>query len=102
MTRPCRPSHQPNALSTSRDEVVSMKRAMLLLLFTLPAWIAPVPSGAEDESVFVKNWRPHQRESLHYVWTSDADAKQPDSLAVGNIDPTSPRCGKTPRTVPHG
>src|SRR5438094_906818 len=49
-----------------------MKRAMLLLLFTLPAWIAPVPSGPEDESVFVKNLRPDQRESLLYVWTSDA------------------------------
>src|SRR2546427_7903217 len=76
------------------DEVVSMRRSMLLLLFTLPAWIAPVPSGPEDESVFVKNLRPDQHESLLYVWTSDADAKQPDFLTVVDADPKSPRYGK--------
>src|SRR2546425_776953 len=84
------------------DEVVSMRRSMLLLLFTLPAWIAPVPSGPEDESVFVKNLRPDQHESLLYVWTSDADAKQPDFLPVVDADPKSPRYGKTIRTVPTG
>ena len=79
-----------------------MKRAMLLLLFTLPAWIAPVPSGPEDASVFVKNLRPDQRESLLYVWTSDADAKQPDFLTVVDADPKSPRYGKILTTVPTG
>src|SRR5204862_360126 len=67
-----------------------MRYATLLLLCTLPAWIGPAPSGPEDESVFVKNLRPDQHESLLYVWTSDADAKQPDFLTVVDADPKSP------------
>src|SRR2546430_13357472 len=66
-----------------------MRYATLLLLCTLPAWIGPAPSGPEDESVFVKNLRPDQHESLLYVWTSDADAKQPDFLTVVDADPRS-------------
>src|SRR5207244_13565183 len=79
-----------------------MRRATLLLLFTLPAWLGPVPSGPEDESVFVKNLRPDQHESLLYVWTSDADAQQPDFLTVGNADPKSPGYGKILTPVPTG
>src|SRR5207245_10400849 len=79
-----------------------MRYATLLLLFTLPAWLGPVPSGPEDESVFVKNLRPDQHESLLYVWTSDADAQQPDFLTVVNADPKSPGYGKILTTVPTG
>src|SRR5712691_820792 len=79
-----------------------MRYATLLLLFTLPAWLGPVPSGPEDESVFVKNLRPDQHESLLYVWTSDADAQQPDFLTVVNADPKSPEYGKILTTVPAG
>src|SRR5205823_5440777 len=60
------------------------------------------PSGPEDESVFVKNLRPDQHESLLYVWTSDADAKQPDFLTVVDADPKSPGYGKIITTVPTG
>src|SRR5256886_11044157 len=79
-----------------------MRYATLLLLCTLPAWIGPAPSGPEDESVFVKNLRPDQHESLLYVWTSDADAKQPDFLTVVDADPKSPGYGKIITTVPTG
>ena len=79
-----------------------MRYATLLLLCTLPAWIGPATSGPEDESVFVKNLRPDQRESLLYVWTSDADAKQPDFLTVVDADPKSPGYGKILTTVPTG
>src|SRR5437762_1289229 len=79
-----------------------MRYATLLLLCTLPAWIGPAPSGPEDESVFVKNLRPDQHESLLYVWTSDADAKQPDFLTVVDADPKSPGYGKILTTVPTG
>src|SRR5207253_9070464 len=79
-----------------------MRYATLLLLCTLPAWIGPATSGPEDESVFVKNLRPDQRESLLYVWTSDADAKQPDFLTVVDADPKSPGYGKIRPTVPTG
>ncbi len=79
-----------------------MRRTTLLLLCTLPAWIGPAPSGPEDESVFVKNLRPDQQESLLYVWTSDADAKQPDFLTVVDADPKSSGYGKILTTVPTG
>ncbi|OLC07229.1 MAG: hypothetical protein AUH34_01690 [Gemmatimonadetes bacterium 13_1_40CM_70_12] len=79
-----------------------MRYATLLLLCTLPAWIGPAPSGPEDESVFVKNLRPDQHESLLYVWTSDGDAKQPDFLTVVDADPKSPGYGKILTTVPTG
>ena len=79
-----------------------MRYATLLLLFTLPAWLDPAPAGPEDESVFVKNLRPDQHESLLYVWTSDADAKQPDFLTVVDADPKSPGYGKILTTVPTG
>ena len=54
-----------------------MRRAILLLLVALPAWTGPLPpqSGPEDESVYAKALLPGQHESLLYVWTSDADAK---------------------------
>src|SRR5437016_10108479 len=80
----------------------SMRYATVLLLFTLPAWLGPAPTGPEDESVFVKNLRPDQQESLLYVWTSDADAKQPDFLTVVDADPKSSGYGKILTTVPTG
>src|SRR5438046_9509244 len=79
-----------------------MRYATLLLLCTLPAWIGPAPAGPEDESVFVKNLRPDQHESLLYVWTSDADAKQPDFLTVVDAAPKSPGYGKLLTPVPTG
>jgi methanethiol oxidase len=79
-----------------------MRYATMLLLFTLPAWLGPAPTGPEDESVFVKNLRPDQHESLLYVWTSDADTKQPDFLTVVDADPKSPGYGKIITTVPAG
>src|SRR5438046_8774791 len=79
-----------------------MRYATLLPLFPRPAWLGPAPAGPEDESVFVKNLRPDPHESLLYVWTSDADAKQPDFLTVVDADPKSPGYGKILTTVPTG
>ncbi len=68
-----------------------MKATALVLLATLPFWAtAPAPAGSSDESVFVQNLRPDQHESLLYVWTSDADGKDPDFVTVIDADPTSP------------
>ena len=79
-----------------------MRRTILLLLVALPAWTGPMPSGPEDESVFAKGLRPGQHESLLYVWTSDADAKDPDFLTVIDADPKSPGYAKIITTVPTG
>ena len=62
-----------------------MNRTALLFLFAvLPVGIviAPAPSGPVDESVFVRGLLAGQHESLLYVWTSDADQKDPDFLSV--------------------
>ena len=68
-----------------------MKATALVLLATLPFWAAaPAPAGSSDESVFVQNLRPDQHESLLYVWTSDADGKDPDFVTVIDADPKSP------------
>src|SRR6266852_7842716 len=82
----------------SRRRIVK-RTALLLLIAALPA---TAPRGPADESVFVKNLRPDQHESLLYVWTSDADAQQPDFLTVVNADPKSPEYGKILTTVPAG
>src|SRR5881296_3157668 len=79
-----------------------MRRTILLLLVALPAWTGPMPSGPEDESVFAKGLRPGQHESLLYVWTSDADAKDHDFLTVIDADPKSPGYAKIITTVPTG
>src|SRR5438067_12584806 len=79
-----------------------MSRALLLLLVALAGWTGPMPSGADDESVFAKGLRPDQHESLLYVWTSDADAKDPDFLTVIDAGPKSPSYAKIDTTVPTG
>src|SRR2546426_370347 len=77
---------------------------MLLLFAVLPVWlvIAPAPSGPADESVFVRGLSASQHESVLYVWTSDADQKDPDFLSVLDADPASPGYGKVIATVPTG
>jgi len=80
-----------------------VKRALLLLLCAaLPAAVVPGPRGPEDESVFVRGLRADQHESLLYVWTSDADQKDPDFLTVLDANPTSSTYGKVVATVPTG
>ena len=82
-----------------------MNRTALLLLFAvLPVGIviAPAPSGPADESVFVRGLPAGQHESLLYVWTSDADQKDPDFLSVLDADPASPSYGKVVATAPTG
>jgi selenium-binding protein 1 len=79
-----------------------MNRRMLVLLGALPAAIAAGPSFAPDESVFVKNLKPGQREKLLYVWTRDGDHKESDFLAVLDADPKSPSYGKVIATAPTG
>lgn len=66
-----------------------MRTKLALLMALLPAWALPAPSGPLDESVFVKGLPPGRHESLLYVWTSDADAKDPDFVAVVDADPKS-------------
>src|SRR5436853_374319 len=64
-----------------------MKRTLLFsALVPLLAWAGAGSSGPEDESVFVTGLRAGQHESLLYVWTSDADAKDPDFLSVVDAD----------------
>src|SRR5213592_3831206 len=64
--------------------------------------IAPAPGGPADESVFVRGLPPGQHESLLYVWTSDADQKDPDFLSVLDADPASSSYGKVIATAPTG
>src|SRR5260370_33733586 len=73
--------------------------ALLLLIAALPA---PAPGGPADESIFVRGLRPDQHESLLYVWTSDADQKDPDFLAVIDADPKSPTYATVIATAPTG
>jgi methanethiol oxidase len=71
-----------------------MTPKLAVLLVAIPLWAAALPWRAptafSDESVFVQNLKPGQRESLLYVWTSDADAKDPDFVSVIDANPTSP------------
>lgn len=80
-----------------------MKRiALLLLVAALPAAMIPAARGPEDESVFVHGLAAGQHESVLYVWTSDADQKDPDFLTVLDADPRSPGYGKVIATAPTG
>src|SRR2546430_14969968 len=64
--------------------------------------MTPAPVGPADESVFVRGLPPGQHESLLYVWTSDADQKDPDFLSVLDADPASSSYGKVIATAPTG
>src|SRR5438034_5285596 len=64
--------------------------------------MTPAPGGPADESVFVRGLPPGQHESLLYVWTSDADQKDPDFLSVLDADPASSSYGKVIATAPTG
>jgi selenium-binding protein 1 len=75
------------------------RTALLLLIAALPA---TAPRGPADESIFVRGLRPDQHESLLYVWTSDADQKDPDFLAVIDADPKSPTYATVIATAPTG
>ena len=78
-----------------------MKRiALLSLLVVLPAAVVPAPRGPEDESVFVHGLPAGQHESVLYVWTSDADQKDPDFLTTIDANPASPTYGKIIATTP--
>ncbi len=82
-----------------------MKRApWLLLLAALPAGLvtAPARRGPDDESVFVRGLKADQHESVLYVWTSDADQKDPDFLTVIDANPKSPSYGTVIATAPTG
>jgi selenium-binding protein 1 len=77
-----------------------MNRRILLLLGTLPVAIAATSAFAPDESVFVKNLKPGEHETLLYVWTRDADGKESDFLSVVDVDPKSASYGKVIATAP--
>src|SRR5438552_16589159 len=53
-------------------------------------------------SVFFRGRAASQHESVLYVWTSDADQKDPDFLSVLDADPASPSYGKVIATAPTG
>jgi methanethiol oxidase len=78
------------------------RSALLLLVAALPAALTTARRGPEDESVFVRGLRPDQREALLYVWTSDADQKDPDFLTTIDANPQSPSYGKIIATSPTG
>ena len=77
-----------------------MNRRTLWLLTLLPAAIAAAPAFAPDESVFVKNLKAGQQETLLYVWTRDGDHKESDFIAVLDVDPKSASYGKVIATAP--
>src|SRR5437879_12182171 len=80
-----------------------MKRTLLFsALVPLLAWAGAGSSGPEDESVFVAGLRARQHESLLYVWTSDADAKDPDFLRVVDAGPMPTSYATVAATAPHG
>lgn len=81
-----------------------MKRsALLLLIAALPAAVTSTRGrGPEDESVFVRGLRPDQHEALLYVWTSDADQKDPDFLTTIDANPKSATYGRIIATSPTG
>src|SRR2546425_12403585 len=80
-----------------------MKATVAVLLAAIPFWAtAPAPARSSDESVFVQNLRPDQHESLLYVWTSDADGKDPDFLTVIDADPKSSTYATVIATAPTG
>ena len=78
----------------------SMTRRFLLLLGVLPLAIAAAPAFAPDESVYVKNLKAGERESILYVWTRDGDGKESDYLSVVDVDPKSASYGKIIATTP--
>src|SRR6266702_3763551 len=57
---------------------------------------------APDEYRLVRGHPAGQHESLLYVWTSDADQKDPDFLSVLDADPASSSYGKVIATAPTG
>ena len=77
-----------------------MTRRFLLLLGVLPLAIAAAPAFAPDESVYVKNLKAGERESILYVWTRDGDGKDSDFLSVVDVDPKSASYGKIIATTP--
>jgi selenium-binding protein 1 len=74
--------------------------ALLLLCAALPAAVIPAPRGPEDESVFVRGLSAGHHESVLYVWTSDADQKDPDFLTTIDADPRSATYGTIIATTP--
>jgi len=72
----------------------------LLLIAALPAAITTARRGPEDESVFFRGLPAGQHEAVLYVWTSDADQKDPDFLTTIDADPRSPAYGKIIATTP--
>src|SRR3989454_2167876 len=88
---------------TKEERRHSVKHLAWLLIFAaLPAALVTTRRGPEDESVFVHGLKADQHESLLYVWTSDADQKDPDFLTVIDVDPKSPGYGKIVATAPTG
>lgn len=60
------------------------------------------PAPVSDESPFVDNLKPGERESILYVWTRDADGQDSDFLAVVDVDPESETYGEIVATEPTG
>ena len=80
-----------------------MKAKLAVLLVVLPLSAAlprREPAGFSDESVFVRGLKAGEREKLLYVWTSDADGKNPDFVTVIDADSSSPTYGTVVSTAP--
>ncbi|MFW6010310.1 MAG: selenium-binding protein SBP56-related protein [Gemmatimonadota bacterium] len=65
-------------------------------------WPAPDRASHLDESVFVNGLDAGEPESVLYVWTRDADARDSDFLAVVDVDPASDRFGEIIDVEPTG
>jgi selenium-binding protein 1 len=92
------------ATDITPEGIMNAKIATVLAL--LPLWGAARSSSARaessDESVFVRGLSAAQHEALLYVWTSDADADDPDFLSVIDADPRSPSYATVIATAPTG
>ncbi len=74
----------------------------VLILAAALLGAAGLEGPGADESVFVKNLKPGERESILYIWTRDADHQQSDFLAVVDVDPESGSYGQVIATEPAG
>src|SRR6266545_6394149 len=77
-----------------RGGTIVRRTTLLVLLAALPAAVTTPVTGPADESVFVRGLRADQHEAVLYVWSSDADQKDADFLAVIDADPKSASYGK--------
>lgn len=79
-----------------------MRMRTLIVVGVSSLTLAATAPYAWDESVFVKNLKAGQQETLLYVWTRDGDGKESDFLAVVDANPRSATYGTLINSVPTG